>query len=476
MDEEGDNWQGNEEDVPENGTKETPEEQEIQPPAEPSPVQTFNSPETNPPLNRQQASQQAKRSEEEWGVDRDPVQRRPPSSSTERIVISEDLKLPLEISYQVITVVGRRGMGKSYTIGKIVEEMSRNRLQFCLFDPMSAHSLIQLPNLVHVTPTSDRKINMEKFLRKLKETNKSVIVDLSKLKLDSQRKILAEYTEMLIDNDLGKPLMTIIEECQDFIPQTMSLKVRSLQPIIRFTKLGRQRGYGVCFVTQRPASASKECLTQSSLYIVHNILNTTDLNALRDLLSFGTDKQLIRDILNDVTKFTPGYFVAYSPEFITENQGVVISKTSKRITEHRGKNVDIPIRRGLQRQPWEEGEGFETDGVTEPGSYENDDEKEPQDLPEEGVERANGTDPLAGTGLEGEPGETGTNSGSGEPGTTEGEDEIGPDGLPIHSPKRGSLVDKDLARDALGVGLGVFAGIMFFVVAKKVLEQKQEEE
>lgn len=451
-----------------------------QPPIEDEQFETYESPEADFPMNQQQANRQPPRkAEEEWGVDHGPMSgggNLPQSASSEKLIISEDVKLPLEICYHVISIFGKRGSGKSYTVGKMVEQMMKNRLQFILFDPMDAHGEIELPNLVHVTPTNDRKINMERFLRKLKETNKSVIVNLSKLKLDPQRKILAEFTEMLIDTDLGKPIMTIVEECQDFIPQTMSLKVRSLQPIIRFTKLGRQRGYGVCFVTQRPASASKECLTQSSLYIVHNILNTTDLNALRDMLAFGTDKQLIRDILNDVTKFTSGYFVAYSPDFIKENSGVIVSKTGQRETRHKGKNVEIHGRRGMQRSPWDEGDTME-DGSYDENNPEPGDMSQSQspdsDFVTEGIGPEDINVPME-PGLE--PGQTPTLPGMTPDGTmTEGGDQIGPDGMPVHSPKRGSLIDKDIARDALGIGLGIFAGVIFFVIAKKSLEPKVEE-
>lgn len=419
---------------------------------------TFDSPPSMPPAT---AGQNDKSTQEDWGVDLSTTSEKPKDAS---IIISNDLKLPLEISYQVMTITGKRGSGKSFSVGKIIEEFHKNGIQFVIFDPMDAHGLIQLPNVVHIEPTHERKINMEKFIQKLKETNKSVIVNMSKLKLEPQRKVVAEYSEMLIENNMGrKPLMTFFEECQDFIPQTMSSKVRSLYPIIRLTKLGRQRGYGVCFVTQRPASASKECLTQSSLYIVHNILNTVDLNALKDLLSFGTDKQMIRDMLTDVTKFEPGYFLAYSPDFIEVNQGVVISKTAERETEHKGRNVEIRPG-GEQSDPWSHNEGFEdttsggemSDAMAagdNGGFMEEGIGPENIQVPiEPGLEPGSDISPMPG--VEGE-------KGTDLPGLPEGE-------------KKDNLLDNDYAKDALGIGLGVLAGVLFFVIAKKVLERPSE--
>ena len=89
----------------------------------------------------------------------------------------------------------------------------------------------------------------------------------------------------------------------------------SFDPIVRLCKLGRALGYGASLVSQRPAGVNKEALSQASVYLVHNVINNRDLKTLDEQLSFGTDKRLIKKILNGIASARKGECVAYAPEF-----------------------------------------------------------------------------------------------------------------------------------------------------------------
>ena len=73
-----------------------------------------------------------------------------------------------------------------------------------------------------------------------------------------QQGLIADYCEALLEAHLGKGIHTIIEECQDYIPQ-MGRPI-SFDPIVRLCKLGRALGYGATLVSQRPAGVNKEAL------------------------------------------------------------------------------------------------------------------------------------------------------------------------------------------------------------------------
>jgi len=263
-------------------------------------------------------------------------------NSNETICLGSKIALPLELLYQVMFVSGKRGSGKSYTAAVLMEEFERLGLQFICFDALDAHGYLnQLDGIERIEPKPDENINMKKLIGKLKTSNKSLIVNLSQIPLEAQQDLIGQYCEHILDTDMGgKGLMTLIEECQDFVPQLG--RPSSYASIVRLCKLGRASGYGVTLISQRPAAVSKEALSQASVYCCHNIINTKDLDALKDQLSFGSDKESIKKILQGITYSKAGEAVMYSPEFFRDDGYIVVGKIdTPRRTEHKGSNIEV---------------------------------------------------------------------------------------------------------------------------------------
>jgi len=263
-------------------------------------------------------------------------------SDKEHICLGTKIKLPLEIVYQVMFISGKRGSGKSYTAAVLMEEFERLGLQFVCFDALDAHGYLnQLDGIERIEPQPGDGINMKKLVSKLKVSPKSLIINLSQLPLETQQQLVSDYCEAILDTDIGgKGLMTLFEECQDFVPQIG--RPSSYASIVRLCKLGRASGYGVSLISQRPAAVSKEALSQASVYCCHNIINTKDLDALKDQLSFGSDKQSIKKILSGITYSKAGEAVMYSPEFFRDDGYIVVGKIdTPRRTEHKGSNIEV---------------------------------------------------------------------------------------------------------------------------------------
>jgi hypothetical protein len=263
----------------------------------------------------------------------------------ENVCLGTKIVLPLELLYQVMFISGKRGSGKSYTAAVLMEEFERLGLQFICFDALDAHGYLnQLDGIERIEPKPDENINMKKLIGKLKSTNKSLVINLSQLPLESQQQLIGEYCETILDTDMGgKGLMTLFEECQDFVPQIG--RPDSYASIVRLCKLGRASGYGVTLISQRPAAVSKEALSQASVYCCHNIINTKDLDALKDQLSFGSDKESIKKILQGITYSKSGEVVVYSPEFFRDDGYIVVGKIdTPRRTEHKGSNIEVKTR------------------------------------------------------------------------------------------------------------------------------------
>ncbi len=166
------------------------------------------------------------------------------------------------------------------------------------------------------------------------------MVKLAGLPLLKQQELVADYCEALLEAHMGKGIHTVFEECQDFIPQMG--RPLSFDPIVRLCKLGRALGYGVTLVSQRPAGVNKEALSQAAVYLVHNVINNRDLKALDEQLSFGTDKRVVKRLLNGIAAARKGECVAFAPEYFRDQGYIVVDKIrADRRTEHKGHNIDV---------------------------------------------------------------------------------------------------------------------------------------
>jgi len=286
------------------------------------------------------------------------------------IVLGDNIHFPgygeKSLTSQVVFVTGKRGSGKSWTTGVMMEEMERLKLQFVCFDTLGAHKgLEKLDHVESIKPREDETIDMNGLVERIASGDKSLIIDLTGCGLAKQQLLIADYCEALIDAKIGhnhnKTLMSIFEECQDYVPQQG--KPVSHNAIVRLCKLGRGLGYGCTLVTQRPAACSKEAVSQASIYLTHNVINARDLKALEDQLSFGTDKERIKRILQGVTAAQKGECVAFAPEFFRNSGYIRIGKIrGDRRAPHSGGNVSAkPITAGA------EGE-HQSFGTTSPAS------------------------------------------------------------------------------------------------------------
>ena len=252
-----------------------------------------------------------------------------------------DLNFPLDFVREKVFLTGITGSGKSWTGGLIMEEINRVGLQFVCFDALGAHGgLSQLPNVEELHPKGGETLNIKGMIDRLKKEPTSFVIDISDLTLDKQQQVVAEYCDDLLMAKLGKGIMTIFEECQDFVPQQG--KPVSFDGIVRLCKLGRQNGYGVCLISQRPASVSKEALSQCSVYMIHNLINHRDLKAIEDQMGFGTDRGEVKKVLGGISAAQQGEVVCYSPSYFRDEGFFRASKIreNRRVT-HTGNNIEM---------------------------------------------------------------------------------------------------------------------------------------
>ncbi len=126
----------------------------------------------------------------------------PQVSNHDKIVLSPDIVFPAQVATEVLFIAGKRGSGKSWTAGVMMEELERLGLQFVCFDALDAHlGLATLPNVEILRPEAGRTINMQGLVSKLAQPGiqKSLIVNLGHLPLTKQQELVADYCTALLE-------------------------------------------------------------------------------------------------------------------------------------------------------------------------------------------------------------------------------------------------------------------------------------
>ena len=266
------------------------------------------------------------------------------------IMLSREAAFPPEIVYAKMFITGLSGSGKSWTTGVIMEEFSRLGLQFVCFDALGAHKgLKQLPNVVEIVPTMELHPNMERFVDEIEvNPEMNAVIDCSHIDDQTTQKIVAEYVEAMFKKKMGRGIMTFFEECQDLVPQQKP-SLESYGPIVKMCKKGRQYGYGVCLISQRPSEVAKPALTQCTIHIIHGVIQTRDLMSVKEQIAQGTDRTATNNLLDKIRNFDTGELLIYSPSLIpdmtnTRQHYLITAARSDRATEHTGENVVVQVK------------------------------------------------------------------------------------------------------------------------------------
>ncbi len=205
-------------------------------------------------------------------------------------------------------ILGASGGGKSGALKVIEEELVECRLPFIVFDPAGIAWGLRssadgreagLPILVVGGEHGDVPLNKHagaEMADEVVRTNCQVIFDLSDESTDAYRTFLTDFCEELYraQGRTKTPRLLIIDEAHEILPQQIQkVDARTYGAVKRIVTRGRNRGLGVCLVSQRPADIAKTVLTQCGTLLVFGLLGTPDRKAVGDwVAAWGGDAQL----------------------------------------------------------------------------------------------------------------------------------------------------------------------------------------
>lgn len=263
--------------------------------------------------------------------------------TTKTLEIAKTLSLPRDAATQTFAFIARKGAGKTYTAGKLVELLIDAHVQVIVLDTVGNWYGLRLAADgkgagfdVAVLGGLRGDIPLEASGGALiadiaVETGRSLVLDASQWsKADRQRFATAFGERLWLKKKREKhptPVHLVLEESQLIVPQDVrgdtATMVGVYEEIIR---LGRNYGIGVSMITQRPQSVNKEVLNQTECLFVGQINGAQERDALKKWITHqGMDVHLV----DELPSLKVGTFYVWSPQWLNLLERVeILAKTT----------------------------------------------------------------------------------------------------------------------------------------------------
>jgi Helicase HerA, central domain len=218
-------------------------------------------------------------------------------------------------------ILASSGMGKSYLTGVLMEETLENGIPICLIDPEGEHFTLaeKYPCLIvggqHAQVPFDPDA-VDLYTEAMVSAGLSTIFDLSDYIDAEQQEYYAVIVDSLfrVEQKYRRKIRLIVEEAQIYAPQgglgagaKKKLKgADSLTVSQRIAKRGRKRAIDSLWATQRPASLSKDILSQCNRFWFGGITSELDYKAIRPFLNEAGIS------FNEIKSLQPGQFYFYA--------------------------------------------------------------------------------------------------------------------------------------------------------------------
>lgn len=211
------------------------------------------------------------------------------------IRFAEGLDLPDDAATQVFAFMGRRGSGKTYGAGRLIEQLVAHRNQVVILDPVGTHWGLRLaadgkaPGLeIPVFGGWHGDIPLQatggKVVAELvAERGTSLVLDVSGFTLADQRRFVGDFAAELFHSKKRhrSPLMVVFEEAQEFAPQHVRGDVAKMVGAVeRLVKLGRNFGVGATLISQRPQAVNKDVLNLTEVLCAFQLVGPQERKAI----------------------------------------------------------------------------------------------------------------------------------------------------------------------------------------------------
>lgn len=262
------------------------------------------------------------------------------------MVKDRPFNLPVDGVTQTFAFIGRKGSGKSFSAGKIVEGIYAAGAQVIVLDSVGNWYGLRIaangkdPGLdIPILGGLRGDIPLEATAGKLIadtaiETGKSLVLDISQFSKADRQRFAFDFGERLWSKKKAEqhptPLHLVIEESQLIVPENLgtfekAFAARMLGTYEEIIRLGRNYGIGVSMITQRPQSVNKEVLNQTECLFVFQITGYHERDALKKwIVHQGMDPKLT----DQLPSLQVGNAYVWSPQWLEVLEKVQVGKKS----------------------------------------------------------------------------------------------------------------------------------------------------
>jgi uncharacterized protein len=225
-----------------------------------------------------------------------------------------------------IAILGKKGRGKTFTAKGIVERLLQMRRRVLVLDPLSVWWGLKasadgkspgFPIPVFGGPHGDIPITGESghaLGQLLTGTPISAVLDLGQMRKSEQARLVADVLDHLFTVNRD-PLWLVLEEADAFAPQQpMGDMTRVLGEVDRIARRGRNFGFRLISITQRPAKLNKDVLTQLSTLIALGVTSPQDRDAIKAWVDGNADRDKARDVYDSLAHLKVGEGWIWAPD------------------------------------------------------------------------------------------------------------------------------------------------------------------
>ena len=227
---------------------------------------------------------------------------------------------------QDIAILGQKGAGKSISAKGLVERLLTNGRRVIVLDPLNhwfglkamADGTPGYPIIVIGGPNADIPLNVKggALLGEIlaAETH-SFIIDVSDLVRSEVIAFSTAFLTALYKHNRAA-LWLIAEEADVFAPQNPAMDgTRAmLDAMDQIARRGRQRGFRLWSVTQRPARLNKDVLSMASTLLLMRIRGPQDRAAAEEWIKGHASKADAAEVVNGLAGLEVGEGYIYAPD------------------------------------------------------------------------------------------------------------------------------------------------------------------
>lgn len=245
------------------------------------------------------------------------------------IYLAPDLSVPLDIVTETLSVLGRRGSGKTSTATVLAEEFISAGQQVVIIDPLDVwHGLRSTadgkpgyPVVVFGGLHGDLELDGatgKDVADAILESGFSAVLSLRLMSNAEARRFVGDFCARLYERKgeekYRRPLHLIIDEADSFVPQRPQPEgMKAYGAIDTIVRRGRSSGFGTTLISQRAAVLAKDVLTQTEILVCHQTTGPQDRKALEAWVEQHDDQNHRKEFLESLASLRVGEAWFWSP-------------------------------------------------------------------------------------------------------------------------------------------------------------------